>query len=191
MPHELACRVLVVDDEPTIRALLASQLEAAGFETEQAGDGLDGLVKLREKLPHVIISDLEMPRMAGSEFVSVVRRRFPQIPVFIHSGVRPNGTQQVTPDVWLQKGSTKFAALLEAVREWTQNPPRRSGTPPAFDTPLQARQIGGGYVVLTCTDCLRTLTIRSEPEMKAVERTACCDYCQARLRFLVESSAPD
>jgi len=190
MAQNGACRVLVVDDEPAIRELLSSQLEAAGFETEQARDGLDGLVKLREKLPHVIISDLEMPRMAGSEFIAVVRRRFPQIAVFIHSGVRPDGTHQVTPDVWLQKGSTKFSALLEAVREWTQNPPQRSGAASAFDTPLRARQNGSDYVVLTCTDCLRTLAIRNDPELKTVERTAFCDYCQTRLQYLVESSTP-
>jgi hypothetical protein len=44
--------------------------------------------------------------------------------------------------------------------------------------------------VLTCTDCLRTLAIRNDPELKTVERTAFCDYCQARLQYLVESSTP-
>jgi len=49
----------------------------------------DGLVKLRDELPEVIISDLQMPRMAGIEFMSVVRRRFPSIPVICLSGLIP------------------------------------------------------------------------------------------------------
>jgi ActR/RegA family two-component response regulator len=48
--------VLLVDDDPTIRKFLSSQLEEAGFKAEQAEDGIDGLVKLRDKLPKVIIS---------------------------------------------------------------------------------------------------------------------------------------
>ena len=55
--------VLLVDDDPTIRNFLSSQLEKAGFKAQQAEDGIDGLVKLRDRLPKVIISDLQMPRM--------------------------------------------------------------------------------------------------------------------------------
>jgi CheY-like chemotaxis protein len=69
--------VLLVDDDPTVRTLLSRQLKQKGFETREAEDGIEGLVKLRNELPGVIISDLEMPRMSGIEFVSVVRRRFP------------------------------------------------------------------------------------------------------------------
>ena len=69
--------VLLVDDDPSVRALLSRQLKKEGFETREAEDGIEGLVKLRNELPGVIISDLEMPRMSGIEFVSVVRRRFP------------------------------------------------------------------------------------------------------------------
>ena len=61
--------VLLVDDHPTIRKFLSSQLEEAGFKAQQAEDGIDGLVKLRDKLPKVIISDLQMPRMSGIEFI--------------------------------------------------------------------------------------------------------------------------
>ena len=59
--------VLLVDDDPTIRKFLSSQLEEAGFKAQQAEDGIDGLVKLRDMLPKVIISDLQMPRMSGFE----------------------------------------------------------------------------------------------------------------------------
>lgn len=60
--------VLLVDDDPHLRDFLSMRLEEAGFDARQAEDGIDGLVKLREALPQVIISDLQMPRMAGSSF---------------------------------------------------------------------------------------------------------------------------
>ena len=81
--------VLLVDDDPSIRELLSRQLEKAGFKARQAEDGIDGLVKLRDELPKVIISDLQMPRMSGFEFISVVRRRFPSIPVIALLGINP------------------------------------------------------------------------------------------------------
>ena len=79
-------RVLLVDDEPRARGILSRLLNAAGFVTQEAEDGIDGLAKLRETLPDVIISDLNMPRMSGVEFISVVRRRLPHIPVIVISG---------------------------------------------------------------------------------------------------------
>jgi CheY-like chemotaxis protein len=78
--------VLLVDDDPSVRTVLSQHLKGAGFETHEAEDGIDGLVKLRSELPKVIISDIQMPRMTGIEFVSVVRRRFP-----CHTGNRPVG----------------------------------------------------------------------------------------------------
>ncbi len=77
--------ILLVDDDPTIRTFLSSQLEKAGFKAQQAEDGIDGLVKLRDKLPKVIISDPQMPRMSGFEFISVV----PALP--FHTGNCPLG----------------------------------------------------------------------------------------------------
>jgi ActR/RegA family two-component response regulator len=47
--------VLLVDDDPTMRDFLSSQLEEAGFKAQQAEDGIDGLVKLRDMLPKIII----------------------------------------------------------------------------------------------------------------------------------------
>jgi CheY-like chemotaxis protein len=190
MPQRAACRVLLVDDEPAIRNLLSTLLEEAGFEAEQAEDGLDGLLKLREKLPNVIISDLTMPRMSGFEFLAVVRQRFPQIPVFVHSGVPPDDFPEVRPDLWFQKGATQFSTLLEAVHDWTRKTPDPTIAPQSINTPLRTQRDGAGYYVLTCTDCLRTLRVRIDPETPTIERTACCVFCQAILPYLIESSNP-
>ena len=59
---------------------------AAGYVVRVSVDGLDAIGELRAGAPDLIISDLNMPRMSGSEFLNVVRKRFPQIPVIVISG---------------------------------------------------------------------------------------------------------
>ncbi|MHB8655037.1 MAG: response regulator [Terriglobia bacterium] len=191
MPKPSARRVLLVDDEPAIRSILSIRLEEAGFEAEQAGDGIEGLVKLRQWLPHLIISDIEMPRMSGIEFISVVRRRFPHLPVIVISGVPQSSLPpEVAPDVCFQKGALRFDELVEAVRAWVQKTPDRPNVPQVIHLPLRTRPDGAGYFQLTCTDCLRPFKLLNDPETTTVERTVLCTHCQARLPFLVESSEP-
>jgi CheY-like chemotaxis protein len=74
----LKFRILVVDDEECIREVFGQLLQREGYEVATAKDGFDALLKLKQFLPDVIISDLNMPRMSGFEFLSVVRRRFLQ-----------------------------------------------------------------------------------------------------------------
>jgi len=62
-------RVLVVDDEENQRAGLAKMIQPWGFEVETAFDGQDALEKVSQKPPHVMITDLMMPRMDGFELL--------------------------------------------------------------------------------------------------------------------------
>ena len=185
-------RVLLVDDDPAMRQLLSERLEGAGFEAQQAEDGIDGLVKLRVKLPKVIISGLEMPRMSGIEFVSVVRRRFPSIPVIGLSGLTPNEVPaEAKPDVWFEKGALNISELLQTLRDLVRKAPDRTGLAQVVTTPVRTRPGFAGYFILTCTDCLRTFRATRPPQNKAMEGTAVCTYCEARVPFLMESSSPE
>jgi len=58
-------RVLVVDDEESQRTALASMIKLWGYWVETASDGQEALEKLAAFGPHVIITDLNMPRMNG------------------------------------------------------------------------------------------------------------------------------
>ena len=133
--------VLLVDDDPTIRDLLSMQLEEAGFKAQQAEDGIDGLVKLRDELPKVIISDLQMPRMSGIEFISVVRRRFPSIPVIVLSGSVPSELPaEIKPERLVRKESaTNPRTLAGHPRTGSKNArsrlPSASDQYPCSDTP--------------------------------------------------------
>jgi CheY-like chemotaxis protein len=68
------------------REVFALLLRKEGYEVAAAENGFDGLLKLKQLVPDVIISDLNMPKMSGFEFLSVVRRRFPKISVIASSG---------------------------------------------------------------------------------------------------------
>ena len=72
MPEALTAttsRVLIVDDEENQRRGLASMISAWGFTTETASDGQEALDKLPQFDPHVLITDLMMPRMDGCELL--------------------------------------------------------------------------------------------------------------------------
>src|ERR1700724_3811521 len=79
-------RILVVDDDPSILQTSILVLENKGYEVRAAKDGFAALAELRRSVPDVIVSDLGMPQMSGFELLSVVRRRFPHIPVIAISG---------------------------------------------------------------------------------------------------------
>jgi len=183
--------VLLVDDDPSTREILQMQLQEAGFEARQAEDGIDGLVKLRDELPNVIISDIQMPRMSGIEFVSVVRLRFPSIPVIILSGSSPvELPTEAEPDAWFEKGSLQIRELLQALQDLVRKTPDRANVPLVVSTPVRTRPCGAGEFVLTCPDCLRQFQVMSSSDNKTVERTAVCTHCEAHVPFLVESSEP-
>ena len=181
-----------MDDEPAIRDVLSSELKEAGFEARQAQDGIDALVKLRDMSPpNVIISDLQMPRMSGIELTVVVRRRFPHIPVIIFSGSSPSEfPADAKPDAWFEKGARQIPELLKTVHDLVRKTPDRPYATQVISTPVRTRRGGGAYFVLTCTDCLRLFQVMCTSEIKTIERTATCVHCEARVPFLVESSAP-
>ena len=183
--------VLVVDDDPLVRETLTMRLSRERFEVQQAEDGIDALVKLRHKLPQVIVSDLLMPRMSGIEFISVVRQRFPSIPIIVLSGsVKHELPEEVKPDRWFRKYAQQIPDLMQAVHDLALKTPDRAYLPQVISTPVRTRPDGDGYFVLTCTDCLRLFQVTSTPENKTVEQTAVCVYCEARVPFLIESSEP-
>lgn len=65
--------ILAVDDSATMRQMLQVCLASAGFEVVTAEDGVDGIEKLKSSPPDVVITDINMPRMDGFEFIEAVR----------------------------------------------------------------------------------------------------------------------
>lgn len=67
-------RVLAVDDTRALRVMLADCLKKGGHEVVLAADGIEALEKLREHRPDIVITDLNMPRMNGLDFIAAARR---------------------------------------------------------------------------------------------------------------------
>jgi two-component system chemotaxis response regulator CheY len=81
-------RVLVVDDATLVRIYYRNALERAGFEVEEALNGLEALERILVRAPDVIVADINMPQMDGLTFVRELRKReFPiaSIPALITS----------------------------------------------------------------------------------------------------------
>src|ERR1039458_554058 len=153
MPWDSANSVLLVDDDPSVRNLLARRFEKAGFEALHAEDGIDALGKLRNKLPKVIVTDLQMPRMTGWEFIRVVRRRFPTIPIVALSGSIPiDFPAEVKPDRWFEKRIEHFPDLVQAVNDLARETPNDVSLPQVVSTLVRTRPGFAGYIMLTCTD---------------------------------------
>jgi signal transduction histidine kinase/ligand-binding sensor domain-containing protein len=68
-----AALILVVDDNPDVRDYVSGILERHGYRTIQAVDGVDGLERAQKRRPGLIISDIMMPRMDGTEFCRRVK----------------------------------------------------------------------------------------------------------------------
>jgi DNA-binding response OmpR family regulator len=69
----MARTILVVDDEPTQREMLAEALEAEGFTIVTAADGRAALLKFREVKPDLVLLDLMLPEMSGIEVCRIIR----------------------------------------------------------------------------------------------------------------------
>ena len=80
--------ILVVDDEPAVRALAEGVLRDAGYEVELADDGVQAVERLRALGDRVslVLLDLTMPRLGGAEAALELRRVVPNIPIVAMSG---------------------------------------------------------------------------------------------------------
>lgn len=81
----MSLTILAIDDSRTIREMLRESLFNAGFEVHVAVDGIDGLEKLSEISPNVIITDINMPRLDGFGVIEAVRKRedFGALPILV------------------------------------------------------------------------------------------------------------
>ncbi|MDQ0391224.1 response regulator transcription factor [Labrys monachus] len=77
--------VLIVDDDPHIRELLAFALAKAGMATQEAGDGEEGLAGVLSGRPDLVILDINMPRMDGLEVCRRLRASGAEVPVLFLS----------------------------------------------------------------------------------------------------------
>ena len=182
--------VLVVDDDDLVRISLTEILTGSGYSVRSAEDGFSALLQIRQEIPDVIISDLNMPAMSGFEFLSVVRRRFTDIRVIAMSaaysgdGVPPG----IAADDFYAKGSN-LNALMKMLKVMSSPEKLRRLRHPFELTPIWIPRnghdpSGQAYVMITCPECLRTFPQVFLEGVHPIYETGCV-YCRNLIHYAI------
>ncbi|MBV9543323.1 MAG: response regulator [Chloroflexi bacterium] len=132
-PARGAKRILVVDDEPTIRAVVAEALSEAGYAVDTAPDGAQALRLIHDRRPHALILDLMMPMLDGAGLRALMRLNadHDEIPIIVLSAAygAEEGAAQLGASACITK-PFDLQELLEAVYKVVGEPLAvRSATP--------------------------------------------------------------
>jgi CheY-like chemotaxis protein len=189
--------ILVVDDDATVRNSIMMLLQSVGkYNVKGAIHGFDALLQLKRTVPAVMISDLNMPQMSGFELLSVIRRRFPEVSVIAMSGAYhsadavPGG---VIADAFYRKGQSDAEALLHMVSELIRTSAEHAVDHERESAPVWIPRNGKDshgipYVVLTCTDCLRSFPLSVTTEgLQEIQETPCL-FCPNTVRYIIDFS---
>jgi CheY-like chemotaxis protein len=186
--------LLVVDDEALVRTCLSEMLIESGYAVRDASDGFSALAAIRDEIPDLILSDLNMPGMSGFEFLSVVRRRFPSIRVIaMSSGFSgtdfPNG---VAADAFYQKGThpTFLLRIVEDITHPGQSlATRRTRLLAPIWIPANGHNASGEmFVTITCPECLMAFPQILDRSATATLETRCA-WCRIPIHCAIVHSA--
>ena len=118
-------RLLVVDDEPSIRELLTASLRFAGFEVSAAGDGAEALKLAEQNRPDLVVLDVMLPDMDGFTVTRKLRERGREMPVLFLTardetsdkvtGLTVGGDDYVTKPFSLEEVVARIRAVLRRV----------------------------------------------------------------------------
>lgn len=115
--------ILVIEDEVALGELLEDELSAMGFRVVVANNGLEGLEKLQEVEPDLIICDRAMPTMTGYELLERIRGIFPQygsVPFIFLTALTDakdkQAVQPLRPFAYLEK-PLDFQVLMDTIEK--------------------------------------------------------------------------
>ena len=180
-------KLLIVDDEPSTRTLLTQIFSNLGHEVKTAEDGFSALEQIREDVPDVLLSDLNMPGMSGFELLSVVRRRIPEIYVIATSGAFtgdavPNG---IAADAFYEKATglpTLFQIMQDAALPEQTPRAGSSADIPIWITPTDRDASLKARVLIGCPQCLRAFPLAVDAADFVIHETACV-YCDTIIHY--------
>lgn len=140
-------RILIIDDDDTLRGIIAKSLTHAGHTISQANNGRKGVALFRSAPTDLVITDLVMPEQEGMETIKILHRDFPQTPVIAMSGGLDGSplyldlTRRLGAAITLAKPFT-LQQLKAAVDEIFSRPPA-AGAPPAAPGSNEKPAAGG------------------------------------------------
>lgn len=190
--HKKKTRVLVAEDDPSVLQTVSMMLKASGYDVTTAADGFEALLQFEDQVPDLILSDLNMPAMSGFELLSVVRRRFPNVVAVATSGAYSSGSVPpgVIADAFYAKGREDAGKLLEIIAEALRCGPigHDKKTAPVWIPRNGKDHNGVPFVVLTCTECLRSFpfSVKHEPSAEILKTP--CIYCPHEVSYVIDFS---
>ncbi len=108
-------RILIVEDDPSIRLGLQRSLTFEGYSVDQAKDGEEAIQKAFDRKPDLILLDLMLPRLNGFEVCKTIRKYDPTIPIVILSAKGDEGDKVLG----LELGADDYVTKPFSVRELT------------------------------------------------------------------------
>jgi CheY-like chemotaxis protein len=188
--------ILLVDDDPAMRDVMAMLLNEEGYAVSTAINGLDALNQLRLATPALILSDLNMPQMSGFELLVLVRCRFPSIPVIAMSGaydVDGSFPQRVVADAFYAKGSCRQQELLCMVAKLIYTPVTRTTNQHQQPAPPEmacneSDAEGKSCILLTCGNCMRSFPVRIMQMRSQGTKQAPCPFCKVGVGYCSDDS---
>jgi CheY-like chemotaxis protein len=186
-------KVLLVDDDGDLRKVLAALLTQCGYSVRTARDGFRALHELREEVPEILISDLNMPEMSGFELLSVVRRRFPAIRVIAMSGAFAGEAVPlcVAAEAFYEKG-TSPRALLAFLTQLADLEVGKNVQMARSATPIWILRTGSDsgeeiHVLVACPECLRAFESVLTAGAEVIRRIECA-HCLEMIEFVTVMS---
>ena len=126
-------RVLVVDDEQGVRAVLKASLEQAGYAVDEAADGAEALALYEKKPVDLVVTDIVMPKLGGLTLIRSLRDRDPLARIIAISGGGPSGklnflsTARTFPGVRVLEKPFSLEVFVKEVKHLLAE---RGGRPP-------------------------------------------------------------
>lgn len=189
---EVRKTVLIVDDKECIRTTLSLILVELGYSVRSATDGFAALREIRDAIPNILLSDLNMPGMSGLELMLVVRRRFPAVQIIAMSGAFSGieASSGIPADAFYQKGSSILALIqtFAKLARMTQRIPAPSRTRLPLWIQRGTDPKGSPYVMVSCPECLRDFPQTLEDVHHLVYKVNCI-YCRSFIEYSVVEPA--
>ena len=181
--------ILIAEDDQAVLESLEMVFSTLGYVVRTVTDGLQAVAALREAVPDILLSDLNMPGMSGYELLSIVNRRFPGVKSVAMSGAFPGNAipSGLAADAFYEKGGG-IPNLLRTME--TALAAERSAQPSPHIIWMQKidyESCSQDSIMISCPECFRTFpqALRGTPSMIL---DAVCTHCGGAIVFAIVPS---
>jgi DNA-binding response OmpR family regulator len=117
------CKILIVEDDLKLQKILGDKIAREGCEVAVAIDGMEGLRKIEQNKPNLVLLDLRMPRMSGFEMMTELRKKYEpvELPVVVltNYGDDENISRatELKADCFMVKANYSLSEIVVKIKE--------------------------------------------------------------------------